>query len=288
MSKRRLHFWIGLNGVDAAENARALRWARYLEMPAIAIALCIIVFWHMETRSGTLPLYGRILDSAVWLYFVAETALLTYMVDHRARYLRNNWLNLLIIVLGIPVLWGYYPYATGLRSLRLLIFMSLLLPLSTTLRKILARNHLGLTLLVSAFVVFISGYIIAGIDPQIKNPADGIWWAIVTVTGVGYGDIVPVSPEGRIFATLLILAGVGLFSVVTANLSVFFISRAEASGDIEPSEQHIRNIDKRLLQIERQLEQLNRSLKQFNPEQGDFEQHDPVQIDNESQRKVDD
>ena len=260
---RRLHFWIGLNGVDATENARALRWARYLELPAIAIALCIIIFWHMETRNGSLPLYGRILDSAVWLYFVGETAWLTYLVDQRARYLRNNWLNLLIIVLGVPVLWGYYPYATGLRSLRLLIFISLLLPLASTLRKILARNHLGLTLLVSAFVVFISGYIIAGIDPHIKSPADGIWWAIVTVTGVGYGDIVPITTEGRVFATLLILAGVGLFSVVTANLSVFFISRAEASGEIEPSEQHIRSIDKRLQQIERQLEQLNRKLERL-------------------------
>lgn len=278
MIKRRLHFWIGLNGVNEAENPRALRWARYLELPAIAIALCIIVFWHMETRRGTLPLYGRVLDSAVWLYFVAETAWLTYLVDNRARYLRNNWLNFVIIALGIPVLWGYYPYATGLRSLRLLIFISLVIPLSSTLRKILARNHLGLTLLVSAFVVFISGYIIAGIDPNIKSPADGIWWAIVTVTGVGYGDIVPISTEGRVFATMLILAGVGLFSVVTANLSVFFISRAEASGEIEPSEQHIHNIDKRLLRIERQLEQLNRKLEQL-----DFKQ-----VDNRNKSKTDD
>ncbi len=268
MIKRRLHYWIGLNGVDEAENARALRWARYLEVPAIAIALCIIVFWHMETRRGMLPLYGRLLDSAVWLYFVGETAWLTYLVDHRARYLRNNWLNLVIIALGIPVLWGIYPYATGLRSLRLLIFLSLMLPLSSTLRKILTRNHLGLTLLVSAFVVFISGYIIAGIDPHIKSPADGIWWAIVTVTGVGYGDIVPITTEGRIFATMLILAGVALFSVVTANLSVFFISRAEACGDIEPSEQHLRNIDKRLQRIEHQLAQLNRQFEQIDGDGG--------------------
>lgn len=262
MKKRRLHFWIGLNGVDASENARALRWARYLEVPAILMALCIIVFWHIETRHGTLPFYGRILDAIVWFYFFGETAWLTYIVDDRARYLRNNWLNVVIILGGIPMLWGYYPYATGLRSLRLLIFLSLLLPLSVTIRKILARNHLGLTLLLSAIVVFISGYIIASIDPQIKNPADGIWWAIVTITGVGYGDIVPSSTEGRAFATLLILTGVGLFSVLTANLSVFFISRAEECGEIEPSEQHMHSIDKRLQRIEQQLEQLSQRLEQ--------------------------
>lgn len=220
----------------------------------------------METRQGTLPLYGRLLDGFIWLYFVGETAWLTYLVDNRARYLRNNWLNLVIILLGVPVLWGIYPYATGLRSLRLLIFISLLLPLSTTLRKLLTRNHLGLTLLVSALVVFISGYIIAGIDPHIKSPADGIWWAIVTVTGVGYGDIVPISTEGRIFATMLILAGLALFSMLTANLSVFFISRAEASGELEPSEQHMHNIDQRLRRIEQQLENLDRRLQSTDEE----------------------
>jgi voltage-gated potassium channel len=227
---KRLHYWIGLNGVDETENARALRWARYLEVPAIGLALCIIVFWHMETRHGVVPLIGRVLDGAVWLYFVAETAALTYLVNNRKRYLRDNWLNLLIIGAGVPVLWGYYPYATGLRSLRLLIFISLLLPLSAALRKILARNHLGLTLLVSALVVFISGYIIASIDPNIKNPGEGIWWAIVTVTGVGYGDVVPTGIEGRVFATILILAGVALFSVVTANLSVFLYHEQRKAG----------------------------------------------------------
>jgi len=264
---KRLHYWIGLNGVNEDENARALRWAHYLELPAIGLALCIIVFWHMETRHGVVPLNGRILDGVVWFYFVAETAVLTYLVDNRLRYLRDNWLNLLIIAAGVPVLWGYYPYATGLRSLRLFIFLSLLLPLSATLRKIMARNHLGLTLLVSALVVFISGYIIASIDPNIKSPSDGIWWAIVTVTGVGYGDVVPTSIEGRVFATILILAGVALFSVVTANLSVFFISQAEQSGEIEPSQQHIEDIDRRLQQIEDRLEQIQRVLVQAYPQE---------------------
>jgi voltage-gated potassium channel len=268
---KRLHNWIGLNGVDETENARALRWAHYLEIPAIAFALCIIVLWHMETRHSIAPLYGRILDSSVWVYFVAETIWLTYLVDNRPRYLRNNWLNLLIIVLGVPILAGYYSYATGLRSLRLFIFVSLLLPMSATLRKILARNHLGLTLLVSALVVFISGYIIASIDPSIKSPADGIWWAIVTVTGVGYGDIVPTSLEGRLFATMLILGGVTLFSVVTANLSVFFISRAEAIGDIEPSQQHIENIDRRLQLIEQHLGQISLAVEKAYASQANLE-----------------
>lgn len=61
----------------------------------------------------------------------------------------------------------------------------------------------------------------AAIDPAINNIWDGMWWAWVTVTTVGYGDIVPVSGPGRILAGILMLIGMGLFSLFTANFSAF-------------------------------------------------------------------
>jgi len=261
MSTFRLHSLIGLGGVDTTENPRALRWAKRLEIPTTLIALWILVVWYLETRHGPHPIHSIVLDVGVWAYFFIETSLLFLLVGNRRRYLRNNWLNVVIILAGLPVLWGYLPYATGLRSLRLLIFVGLLLQLSGSVRQVLARNHLGMTLLVSAVVVVVSGYLIAGIDPGIKSPEDGIWWAIATVSSVGYGDVVPISNEGRMFATLLILMGMALFSIVTANLSVFFISQAEASGEMESpqteqQERELEVITQRLARIEAQLELL--------------------------------
>ena len=72
-----------------------------------------------------------------------------------------------------------------------------------------------------------AGFLIAGLDPAIETPWDGIWWAWVTVTTVGYGDVVPVSTEGRLFASFLILMGIGIFSMLTASFSAFFVSRDE-------------------------------------------------------------
>ena len=54
---------------------------------------------------------------------------------------------------------------------------------------------------------------------------DAIWWSIVTVTTVGYGDISPVTPMGRIVASILMIMGIGFISSLTSTLSTYFIKR---------------------------------------------------------------
>jgi voltage-gated potassium channel len=73
--------------------------------------------------------------------------------------------------------------------------------------------------------VIISGSIIFKIDPEVKSIADGVWWALATVTTIGYGDVVPHSNMGRLFGGVLILLGVALFSLLTANISAFLINK---------------------------------------------------------------
>ncbi len=60
---------------------------------------------------------------------------------------------------------------------------------------------------------------------QYKNYGDALWWSIVTVATVGYGDIVPKTELGRIFASLTILSGVILLSLLTATISSVFVAR---------------------------------------------------------------
>jgi voltage-gated potassium channel len=63
-------------------------------------------------------------------------------------------------------------------------------------------------------------------DPNsnIKTAEDAIWWSYVTVTTVGYGDKFPVTTEGRIIASILMTAGVGLFGTFTAFVSSWFLA----------------------------------------------------------------
>jgi len=74
-------------------------------------------------------------------------------------------------------------------------------------------------------------------DANITDFGDAMWWAITTMTTVGYGDRFPVTPTGRFAAAGLMLAGIALLGVVTATLASWLVERvseeeAERSGDL--------------------------------------------------------
>ena len=71
---------------------------------------------------------------------------------------------------------------------------------------------------------------------------EGIWWAIVTVTTVGYGDITPQSPGGRMVAILLMLSGVGLTSTIAASVAAHFVAQ-ESGADLKTLSQKLDRIE---------------------------------------------
>lgn len=83
----------------------------------------------------------------------------------------------------------------------------------------------------------------------------GLWWAVQTVTTVGYGDKVPASTEGRLVATVVMVTGLGFLSVVTASISALFVeaTRRRRSRRDDASLEHIAA---RLDEIERRLAEL--------------------------------
>ncbi len=249
---------VGLAGVDPSENPTAQRWGRRLEWPMLFLALWMLISWYPSFTGYLDQELHHITDILVWLFFVIETLVLAILVDDTRRYLRQNWMNLLIILLGLPVLWGNVAFSGVLRMLRVVLLLGLLAPLGKTVRAILARNHLGTTLLISAIFIGLSGTFISTIDPAINTPWEGIWWALVTITTVGYGDIVPVSPAGKVFGSVLILVGIGLFSLLTASFSVFFLEREEEEVIDKESE-----LLERMDQLEQKMSRLEENMSQM-------------------------
>jgi len=87
----------------------------------------------------------------------------------------------------------------------------------------------------------------------------GMWWAIETVTTVGYGDIVPNQTAGKVIAAFLMLGGLSLLSVVTAAITSGFVSRAEdhrrAAGE-DPVMEKLEEVSAELRAVRAELEQL--------------------------------
>jgi voltage-gated potassium channel len=112
-------------------------------------------------------------------------------------------------------------------------------------------------LLIGATTLLISlacGLLMRVVDEHdFSDAGSGLWWAIQTVTTVGYGDKVPTSTGGKLLATLVMLTGIGFISVLTASISATFVESARRRrGDDKVT---LEEIAQRLERIERRLEE---------------------------------
>jgi voltage-gated potassium channel len=87
-----------------------------------------------------------------------------------------------------------------------------------------ARRAAGIIVSVTVSVTIIGGVLMHFTDKKsFPNIGDGLWWAVQTVTTVGYGDLVPKSTAGRLVASLVMLVGIGFLTVITASITSTFI-----------------------------------------------------------------
>lgn len=194
-----------------------------------------------RATSESLRAAAAIVNWAVWVGFCADF-LLQWSADPQWLRRRRAWFDLVLIVITPPF---FVPDALqGARSLRALRVLRLLravgmlgIGLQAAQRAFGPRKfHLVLlftaaTLLVGAAGVFVFE---AGENESITSFGDAVWWAIVTGTTVGYGDVSPVTTEGRIIAVLLMLTGIGFIGVFTATVASFFIEKEaeDSSADL--------------------------------------------------------
>lgn len=248
----------GFGGMHPDENAKARRWANHFETPMMLVAIWIFVEWHLIAKGEISATAVTIMDWAFWAFFLIETIVLSWAADEPRRYLKRNWANVAIILLACPIWFEMLNQVGMLRGMRLVLLIGYLVHNFNIVRQILHNHHLGSTLLVAAFIITMGGLFVAAIDPAFDSPADGIWWAWVSVTTVGYGDLVPVSNEGRFFSILLILVGIVMISLITANISAYYFSK-EAEKETRLEQESIRRIKKleeHLTRLEEKIDKL--------------------------------
>ncbi len=99
---------------------------------------------------------------------------------------------------------------------RVKYYLSLLL-------RVFNNKRLRTVLSLILFFIALFGFIFFITEPDVKSFSDGLWWALVTITTVGYGDITPMTSIGRLVASALMFLGLGLIASLTAVISVKFI-----------------------------------------------------------------
>ena len=143
--------------------------------------------------------------------------------------------------------------------------MSRLSPLERQVARFLrkppsVRSAAGVIVTTTALIVVLSGLLMRVLDhKEYPNIFIGMWWAIQTVTTVGYGDVTPRSVAGRLVASLVMLEAIALVAVVTAAITSTFVARAahlqDATANRERANQEER-IEHRFDDLAARLDQL--------------------------------
>lgn len=180
------------------------------------------------------------LDAVDWFIyacFAFAFLLKLYLAPSVAYQIKRNWLDLIILLL--PLLRPLR-LITGVRFLRVVRSLRLLVFLAEGIRKVLAvtrRRGFHVVLVLTITVVALSAGLVTEFERDsggsIRSFGDALWWAVTTITTVGYGDAFPVTPEGRGIAIFLMLTGIVFYSILTANLAAFFVELDEASEQKE-------------------------------------------------------
>ena len=120
------------------------------------------------------------------------------------------------------------------------------------------RKAVGLIVTVATLLALTAAVLERLIDPAFDTFGQALWWAISTVSTVGYGDYVPESPAGRIVATGLMLTGLGLIPLITSVVVSILVH--QRSGEARAEElKDLRQILERLDSLDRRLDGLDRS-----------------------------
>jgi len=173
-------------------------------------------------------------DWAIWSVFAVDYVVGLAVAEDRTRFLISAWLSLLVVVISFPLLpslFGLVRLARLARLLRLVRLVAFGARLVTALKATVGRRGFLYVCALFILLLVMAGAIMSLVEPQtVKgNMWDGMWWAVVTATTVGYGDISPATPAGRLVAVALMLFGIGLTATLAASVAAYFVN--QDSGD---------------------------------------------------------
>jgi voltage-gated potassium channel len=210
-------------------DERSRRIAARFEWPMIVAALLVIPVLVIEGSTDREPwtTIAAVLNWSIWLAFAVELVVMLIVVPRRGAWLRAHPLEVAIVLLTVPLLPTSLEAARAFRLLRLLPLVAS----ATRMRRLLSLEGVRDAAILSLFVVLGGGAAFSAVESTAEQPLstwDGVWWAVTTVTTVGYGDVYPETDGGRVIAIVVMLAGIGFVALLTAAAADRFIASGQA------------------------------------------------------------
>ncbi|WP_407925103.1 potassium channel family protein [Bifidobacterium choloepi] len=234
------------------------KWNHYTDGPLLVLSVVFLFAYSWEILAEThVTLCNRVID-VIWAIYAIDYVVELLLAENRKVWFRKNLL--LLVSIALPMF----------RPLRLLQLVAMLHMF----------NHgagfavRGKITLYAAVMICLVLYVGALAEYSVEHNAPGaritnfptaMWWAFVTVTTVGYGDIYPVTSMGRLIAIILMLTGIALIGIVTAMIASWIIDQVNRESVTETNAD-IANTDAQTKLLQGQMYALSDSVAELNHE----------------------
>lgn len=162
-------------------------------------------------------------DKGLLVFLVIEYTIRLWRSEKKWKFVKENWFDLVAM---IPF-DQYFYLARFMRILRLIRILRASPFLWGMIQSASMRRVFGIVTMIMLWSSIVIYVLECGVNSNINSFDDALWWSIVTTTTVGYGDISPVTPGGRIMAAILMLTGIGMLGALTANFATHWTEAQE-------------------------------------------------------------
>jgi len=219
-------------------------WVMFILSVYVVIEIIITSIFHF---SESFLQYVIIIDTIICMFFLYDFFTGLFKSKQKIRYIEIHWIDFI----------GSIPFIGALRYCRLIRIFRVLRALRSAkviFSFIYRRNSMdlfNLALLGLVVIVALSTFGVYYLERDLNNPhlqsiADYLWWSIYTVIGLGFGDALPVAPEGRFISVILMLSGIALVGMFTGLIVDHIIKDKEIHDKLNQKQVQMDRIEKKI------------------------------------------
>jgi voltage-gated potassium channel len=211
-------------------TSRLAQWQRTSAWPLVGLSLLYTFVYVFPIFAYPLhPVIGdtcRVLEYVIWAIFIIDYGVQFQLATSKMGFLRSEWLALVFVVV---------PFFRPIRAIRgvVLLRQASTRPRDATLLSIpwiIGSMAVLMMVIMVAAELNVERFAPGG---NIKTVGDALWWSLVTVTTIGYGDRYPVTAEGRMIAAILIVFGIGIIGSMTGYFASWILRQTQNTESVK-------------------------------------------------------
>ena len=217
---------------------------RFLEISVVVAAVATVPIIALQ-HSGQTSIAIVAVDWLLWAIFAVDLLVgVSYGTNPRSHHVLNG----VIVVASFPLLpdlLSVTRLARLIRLFRVILVVAVIGRATPALRDTVGRTGFLYIAGLVLFVVVAGAGALAIVEPETADFWGAIWWALVTITTVGYGDITPLSLPGRVIGAVMMTCGISLVATVSAKIAAYFVG-IDADKRLDRNEECLERLEQAL------------------------------------------